>query len=182
MKAIETPLNDVVIVEAPVFTDERGWFTEVHHSAKFAAIGLPTEFLQDNHSRSSQHVLRGLHFQRKNPQGKLVRPVTGVIFDVAVDLRRSSSTFAQWFGITLSAGDGRQLWIPPGFAHGFLVLSESADVSYKCTTLYDHPSDASLAWNDPTVGITWPLDEMQAPLMSAKDLAAPLLANVVPFS
>jgi dTDP-4-dehydrorhamnose 3,5-epimerase len=182
MKVVATTLNDVFVVEAPVFKDDRGFFTEVFHQTKFAAIGLPTAFLQDNHSRSSKGVLRGLHFQRENPQGKLVRAITGSIFDVAVDLRKSSSTFGQWFGTTLSEGDGRQLWIPAGFAHGFYVLSDIADVSYKCTTVYHGPSDASLLWNDPAIGIEWPIAAGDEPLLSGKDAIAPRFADVVPFA
>ena len=178
MKVERTTLPDVLIVESPVFRDERGLFTEVHHAEKFAALGLPHEWMQDNHSRSIRHVLRGLHFQLEQPQGKLVRPVTGEIFDVAVDLRRSSPTFRQWVGVTLNAGDGRQVWIPPGFAHGFVVLSEVADVSYKCTTLYHRESDRSLAWNDPAIGIEWPLPAGVAPLLSEKDARAARLESV----
>jgi dTDP-4-dehydrorhamnose 3,5-epimerase len=126
--------------------------------------------------------LRGMHFQRAEPQGKLIRPVCGTIFDVAVDLRRNSVTFGQWFGTTMEAGDGKQLWIAPGMAHGFLVLSESADVSYKCTTLYHASSDAVLAWNDPAVAINWPLPAGVSPILSAKDANAPTLANVEAFA
>lgn len=182
MKVHSTHIDGVAIVESPVFRDDRGFFTEVHHAAKFAAMGIVSPFVQDNHSRSDKHVLRGLHFQHNDPQGKLVRPVSGSIFDVAVDLRRSSATFGQWYGLTMEAGDGKQLWIAPGLAHGFLVLSETADVSYKCTTLYDASSDAVLAWNDPALGIDWPLPHAVAPILSAKDANAPLLANVSPFA
>ena len=182
MKVLPTSLNDVLVVEAPVFGDDRGFFTEVFHESKFAGLSLPTHFVQDNHSRSSRNVLRGMHFQRENPQGKLVRVVTGEIFDVAVDLRRSSSTFGQWFGVTLREGDGRQLWIPPGLAHGFLVLSDAADVSYKCTTLYHGASDSGLLWNDPAVGIEWPIPEGTAPLLSSKDGVASPFSNIEPFA
>ena len=179
MKAYSTPIDGVLIVESPVYRDDRGFFTEVHHEAKFAAFGLDVPFVQDNHSRSARHVLRGMHFQRTRPQGKLIRPVTGIIFDVAVDLRQSSSTFGQWFGTTLQAGDGRQLWIAPGLAHGFFVLSESADVSYKCTTVYDLASDSVLAWDDPAIGIEWPIPPGITPLLSGKDANAPRLEHVV---
>lgn len=182
MKAQTTPIDGVVIVESPVFRDDRGFFTEVHHEAKFAAIGLDVTFVQDNHSRSGQHVLRGLHFQRTQPQGKLIRPVTGRIFDVAVDLRQSSPTYGQWFGTIMEAGDGRQLWIAPGLAHGFLVLSEVADISYKCTTVYDQASDSVLAWNDPTVAIDWPLQPGVTPLISGKDANAPLFDAIETFA
>ena len=181
MELIPTPLDGVVVVRAPCHADARGFLTEVYHEQKFAGLSLPTAWAQDNHSRSARHVLRGLHFQRRRPQGKLVRPVYGAIFDVAVDLRRSSSTFGRWFGTTLEAGDGRQLYIPPGFAHGFLVLSEHADVSYKCTTTYDGASDGAVLWNDPALGIEWPLPDGGAPLVSPKDAAAPPLSAVDAF-
>jgi len=145
-------------------------------------LGLPTTFAQDNHSRSYAHVIRGMHFQLEQPQGKLVRPVTGVIFDVAVDLRRTSDSFGEWVGVTLTAGDGRQLWVPPGFAHGFLVLSDVADVSYKCTTIYHAASDRSVAWNDPALGIEWPLPAGASARLSEKDARAPELAAVQVFS
>lgn len=173
MKVVATSVPGVLVIEAPVFRDDRGFFTEVHHADKFAALGIPSVFVQDNHSHSAGNVLRGLHFQLEQPQGKLVRPVTGVIFDVAVDLRRSSEYFGRWTGVRMRAGDGRQLWVPPGFAHGFLVLSESADVSYKCTTVYHGPSDRSLAWNDPRIGIEWPVPAGLSPLLSEKDARAP---------
>lgn len=182
MRVHATSLDGVLVVESPVLRDARGFFTEVHHATKFEAMGLHTHFVQDNHSRSKRNVLRGMHFQKSQPQGKLIRPVSGTIFDVAVDLRRSSSTFGQWYGVTMEAGDGKQLWIAPGLAHGFLVLSESADVSYKCTTLYDASSDAVLAWNDPAIGIKWPLSEGVAPILSSKDAHAPLLTNVDAFA
>ena len=181
MRVLATDLPDVLIVEAPVFTDDRGFFTEVFHAEKFAPLGLPTVFTQDNHSRSAQHTLRGLHYQMQNPQGKLVRAVSGRIFDVAVDLRRSSPAFGRWTGVTLEAGDGRQLWIPPGFAHGFLVLSDVADVSYKCTTVYHHPSDRALAWNDASVGIEWPLSSGAVPRLSPKDAVAAMLPDAPVF-
>jgi len=176
VKAVPTTLPGVLLVEAPVHGDSRGFFTEVFHAEKFAAIGLPTAWAQDNHSRSARGILRGLHYQLDQPQGKLVRTVTGSIFDVAVDIRRSSSHYGHWFGVTLQAGDGRQLYVPPGFAHGFLVLSDIADVSYKCTTLYHAAADRGIAWNDPAIGVEWPL-QGDTPLLSAKDAVAPLLAN-----
>lgn len=180
MRVINTSLPGVVIVESPVLADDRGYFTEVFHSNKFAALGLPTSFVQDNHSRSTLHTLRGLHYQVDMPQGKLVRAVTGKIFDVAVDVRRGSATFGQWVGVVLEGGDGRQLWIPPEFAHGFLVVSETADVSYKCTTEYMHAADRSLSWNDPTIAIDWPLESL--PLLSSKDAAAPMLSSAELFA
>jgi dTDP-4-dehydrorhamnose 3,5-epimerase len=181
VKAFPTTIKDVLLVESRVFRDDRGFFTEVHHVAKLAAEGFTAHFVQDNHSRSTKDVLRGLHFQTTQPQGKLVRPVTGVIFDVAVDLRRSSPTFGHWYGTTLEAGDGRQLWIGPGLAHGFLVLSDRADVTYKCTEYYDAASDAVLAWNDPSIAIHWPLAPGSVPLLSQRDAAAPPLAEIRTF-
>ncbi|MBC8088130.1 MAG: dTDP-4-dehydrorhamnose 3,5-epimerase [Phycisphaerae bacterium] len=181
MKLLPTTIEGVLLVESRVYHDDRGFFNEVHHASKLAAEGFTTNFVQDNHSRSGKNVLRGLHFQSRNPQGKLVRPVTGSIFDVAVDLRRSSPTFGRWYGTTLEAGDGRQLWIPPGLAHGFLVMSGSADVMYKCSELYDLDSDKVLAWNDPTVGITWPIEKGVTPLLSPRDAAAPPLSDITTF-
>ena len=181
MIAEKTELRDVLVVRSPVYTDARGFFTEVFHADRFAAIGLPTAFAQDNHSRSARHVLRGLHFQLEQPQGKLVHPVTGAIFDVAVDLRRSSPDFGRWVGVTLEAGDGRQVWIPPGFAHGFLVLSESADVTYKCTTPHHAQSNCAIRWNDPEIGIRWPLADGVEPTLSAADAAANAFSSRVWF-
>ncbi|MEO7359840.1 MAG: dTDP-4-dehydrorhamnose 3,5-epimerase [Gemmatimonadaceae bacterium] len=177
-----THIDGVSIVESTVHRDNRGSFTEVHHEAKFAALGLDVRFAQDNHSHSGKHVLRGLHFQRTQPQGKLIRAVTGSIFDVAVDLRHSSNTFGQWFGTILESGDGKQLWIAPGLAHGFFVLSDSADVSYKCTTVYDLASDSVIAWNDPSIGIDWPIPAGVIPMLSGKDANAPRLASIEPFA
>ena len=177
MIAEPTSLPGVLIVRSPVYCDSRGFFTEVFHADRFASIGLPVGFVQDNHSRSVRHVLRGLHYQLEHPQGKLIRPVSGVIFDVAVDLRRSSPHFGEWFGTTLEAGDGRQVWIPPGFAHGFLVVSESADVTYKCTTVYHPESNLGLRWDDPEISIEWPLEAGVRPALSDSDALAPLLAK-----
>lgn len=181
-RVLPTRIPDVLIVESPVFADARGYFTDVFHAPHFAELGLPTTFLQDSHSHNVQHTLRGMHYQLTRPQGKLVRVVTGSVFDVAVDIRRSSPTFGQWVGVTLTAGDGRQLWIPPGFAHGFLTLSAFADMHYKLTDVYDPQSECSLAWNDPTVGIAWPVSSGVAPLLAAKDLNAPQLRDAQVFS
>ena len=171
MKFLTTEIPDVLVVESAVFRDQRGSFMETWHAGKFKAAGLDLSFVQDNHSRSAHQVLRGLHYQIIQPQGKLVRVVTGEIFDVAVDLRRSSSTFGRWAGVRLSALDGRQLWIPPGFAHGFLILSAGgADVVYKCTDLYVPEHERTLRWDDPSLNITWPL-EGSGPILSAKDAA-----------
>ena len=165
MIAERTALPGVVVVDSQVHGDERGFFVEIFHEERFADLGLPTHFAQDSHSRSTRHVLRGLHFQLQNPQGKLVRAVTGAIFDVAVDIRRSSPNFGKWIGVTLEAGDGRQLWIPPGFAHGFYVLSDSADVSYKCTTVYHAESNRSIRWDDPSIAIRWPIATGTTPIL-----------------
>lgn len=178
MQLKPTALPDVWILESPVYRDARGSFVEVFHELKFVSLGIPSVFAQDNHSYSVQHTLRGLHLQLHEPQGKLVRAVTGHIFDVAVDVRVNSATFGQWAGVDLVAGNGQQLWIPPGFAHGFLVVSESADVSYKCTTLYDASSERTIAWNDPTIKIAWPLTPAFPPLLSKKDSEAPTLAQL----
>lgn len=175
MKLLPTELPGVLRVEPHLHRDERGFFLEVFHAGKFEAQGLPLAFVQDNHSRSRRGTLRGLHLQLTAPQGKLVRCTAGEIFDVAVDVRRGSPTFGRWVGAALSAENFHQLWVPPGFAHGFCVTSEHAEVEYKCTTLYDPASDQAIAWNDPQIGIAWPLE---APVLSAKDAAAPRLAEV----
>ena len=170
MQAIATALPEVLIVEPKVFGDPRGFFYESYNRKTLSALGLDMEFVQDNHSRSARGVLRGLHYQRHFPQGKLVRVIVGEVFDVAVDLRRSSPTFGRWVGVTLSAENKRMLWVPPGFAHGFLTLSESAEFLYK-TTDYWHPEDERcLIWNDAKVGIVWPLDGA-TPQLAAKDSA-----------
>ena len=170
MRIIPTALPDVMLIEPTVHGDERGFFLETWRADAFASAGLPTRFVQDNHSRSRGRILRGLHYQLMQPQGKLVRVVLGEVFDVAVDMRRSSPTFGRWVGAIISAENKRQLWVPPGFAHGFFVLSESADFIYKCTDYYHPASERSLLWNDPDVGIEWPLQGGE-PLLSAKDLA-----------
>ena len=169
MRLETTPLPGVLVVEPRVFRDERGFFLEVFHAAKFAEQGLDVAFVQDNHSLSRRGTLRGLHVQLPKSQGKLVRCTEGTIFDVAVDIRKGSATFGRWFGIELDAESFRQLWVPPDFAHGFCVLSERAQVEYKCTELYDPPGELSIAWNDPAIGIEWPVE---APVLSTKDAAA----------
>ncbi|HBZ98697.1 MAG TPA: dTDP-4-dehydrorhamnose 3,5-epimerase, partial [Pseudomonas sp.] len=157
MKVVETSIPDVLIIEPKVFGDERGFFYESFNAAAFeAATGLKRQFVQDNHSKSQRGVLRGLHYQIQQPQGKLVRVVAGEVFDVAVDLRKSSPSFGRWFGTHLSAQNQRQLWIPEGFAHGFVVLSESAEFLYKTTDYYAPEHERSLLWNDPELGIQWP--------------------------
>ena len=175
MRLHETALPGVMLVEPVVHRDDRGFFVEVFHSGKFAAQGLELSFVQDNHSKSSRGTLRGLHTQTRDPQGKLVRCTEGEIFDVAVDIRRGSPTFGRWVGVVLTAESFRQLWIPPDFAHGFCVLSEQAQVQYKCTTLYRPDADLSIAWNDPEIGIEWPVER---PLLSDKDARAPSLAEL----
>jgi dTDP-4-dehydrorhamnose 3,5-epimerase len=173
MKFTETELPGVVIVEPRVFGDDRGFFMETYHSEKFAAGGISAPFVQDNHSRSVKGVLRGLHYQEPRAQGKLVRAINGAIFDVAVDIRRDSPAFGKWVGVILSDENRLQLWVPPGFAHGFQVISELADVAYKCTELYDPAGDRSILWSDPAIGIEWPIAE---PVLSSKDAIAPTLA------
>lgn len=170
MKVIKTAIPEVLILEPRVFGDTRGFFMESYNARAFReATGLSINFVQDNHSRSTKGVLRGLHYQIKQPQGKLVRVVRGAVFDVAVDLRQSSPTFGQWVGVELSEDNHRQLWIPEGFAHGFLVLSECADFLYKTTDYYAPEHERCIVWNDPELGIQWPLES--APRLSAKDQA-----------
>lgn len=181
MKCIDTDLADVKIIEPTVFGDERGFFLEVWHQDKFRDMGLGQNFVQDNHSRSAQGILRGLHYQLVRPQGKLVRCTAGSVFDVAVDLRHSSPSFKQWVGVELSAENKRQIWVPEGFGHGFLALSDGAEVQYKCTDIYLPDYDRSLAWNDPELAINWPLGNM-APILSAKDAKAPTLADAEIFA
>ena len=169
-----TAIPDVKLVEPKVFGDARGFFFESWNRRALAAAGIDVEFVQDNHSRSRRGVLRGLHYQVERPQGKLVRVVAGEVFDVAVDLRRSSPTFGRWVGVTLSADNRRMFWVPPGFAHGFVVLSESADFLYKTTEYWFPEHERTLLWNDPEVGIVWPFDG--APTVAPKDAAGTPLA------
>jgi dTDP-4-dehydrorhamnose 3,5-epimerase len=176
MKLISTSLPGVLIIEPRVFRDERGFFLETYHAERYREAGLDATFVQDNHSRSMRGTLRGLHWQAERPQGKLVRVLLGEIYDVAVDIRPDSPTFGQWVGFTLSADNFRQAWIPPGFAHGFCVTSEVAEVEYKCTDFYDPPSERGLIWNDPEVGIVWPI---QDPILSARDQKHPRLSALV---
>ncbi len=169
MQVIPTKIPEVKLLEPKVFGDARGFFLESYNKITLAnALGFDPDFVQDNHSHSSKHVLRGLHYQIKDPQGKLVRVVMGEAFDVAVDLRKSSPYFGKWIGALLSAENKRMLWIPPGFAHGFLVLSPQADFLYKTTNFYDASSDCCLRWNDPDVAIEWPINHAD-PILSAKD-------------
>jgi dTDP-4-dehydrorhamnose 3,5-epimerase len=169
MKFTQTALPDVILIEPDVYGDQRGYFMEVYQSRCFNEAGIQTEFVQDNHSGSGQNILRGMHYQIRQPQGKLVRVVVGQVFDAAVDLRRSSPTFGRWVGHHLSAENKLQLWIPPGFAHGFYVLSAWAEVLYKATDYYAREWERTLLWNDPEVGIEWPLISDEAPILSQKD-------------
>lgn len=174
-------IPDVILFRPKLFGDERGFFLESWNREKFATAGFDWEFVQDNHSRSAQHILRGMHYQVRNTQGKLVRVTRGAVFDVAVDLRRSSPTFGKWVGAELSESNQHLLWVPPGFAHGFLVLSPSADFQYKCTDYYAPAHERSLAWNDPQVGIDWPLPAGATPSLSAKDAAGLTLRDAETF-
>ena len=175
MKVIETSLPGVLIVEPQVFKDPRGYFYESYNEAKYIKAGIRANFVQTNVSQSAKGVLRGLHYQWPNPQGKLVSVLEGEVYDVAVDIRRGSPTFGQWMSAMLTADNHRHLWIPEGFAHGFCVLSERATFTYQCTTLYDSATDAAICWNDAQIGVDWPISQ---PLISDKDAKAPLLANV----
>ncbi|AFS52960.1 MULTISPECIES: dTDP-4-dehydrorhamnose 3,5-epimerase [Leptospirillum] len=177
MKVIETPIRGLLRIRPDVHGDERGFFLESFHAKKFAALGIPHLFVQDNHSRSARGVLRGLHFQKRHPQGKLVRVLSGSLFDVAVDLRHGSPTFGHWFGLTLSAGDPEFLYLPEGMAHGFLALEDRTELFYKCTDFYDPADEGGLRWNDPAIGIAWP--ETPA-VLSPKDAAFPVLAKILP--
>ena len=172
-----TALPEVLLVRPDVHGDQRGFFVEVWREERYRAAGISGPFVQDNHSRSSRHALRGLHYQVGRPQGKLVRVAVGSVFDVAVDLRRSSLSFGRWVGTTLDGESHHQLWIPPGFAHGFYVLSDYADVIYKCTEPYIAASDRAVRWNDPDLAIEWPLGGAGPPILSPKDAAAPPLAR-----
>ena len=171
MNVVSLAIPEVLSIEPVVHGDDRGFFLESWHAARYGAAGIALPFVQDNHSRSVRGTLRGLHYQLEQPQGKLVRVTAGEVFDVAVDLRRSSPTFGQWVSAVLSDANRRQLWVPPGFAHGFYVLSPSADLLYKCTEYYAPEHDRTLHWDDADVGIRWPLVEGRSPLLSAKDAA-----------
>jgi dTDP-4-dehydrorhamnose 3,5-epimerase len=175
MRIVDSPLPGVLLVEPDVFRDARGFFLETYNERAFAQAGLFVRFVQDNHSRSVRGTLRGLHAQRRRPQGKLVRAVRGSIYDVAVDIRPGSATFGKWTASTLTAEDFRQMYVPPGFAHGFCVLTDAAEVEYKCTDFYDRSDEIGVRWNDPDLAIDWPVAE---PILSAKDAALPTLAQL----
>jgi dTDP-4-dehydrorhamnose 3,5-epimerase len=181
MHVIETELPGVLILEPKVFGDDRGFFQETWNAKVFKEIGIDVQFVQDNHSRSAKGILRGLHYQLHAPQGKLVRVTSGRVFDVAVDIRRSSAHFGRWTGVELSSDNKRMLWVPPGFAHGFVALEDHTDFLYKCTELYAPQWDRSLAWNDPEIGIVWPLEGL-IPQLSAKDLVGAALKDAEVFS
>ena len=174
MRVIATDLPGVIVVEPRVFGDQRGFFLETFHAERYAEAGIRATFVQDNWSRSSRGTLRGLHFQEPYAQGKLVSVARGAVYDVALDVRRGSPTFGRWVGYELSEDNKRQMWIPPGFAHGFVVTSDSCDFLYKCTALYRPEAECAIAWNDPALGITWPITD---PILSPKDAAAPRLAD-----
>jgi len=177
MRFLPTGLPGVLLVEPDVFRDARGYFLETFHERKYREAGIPYSFVQDNQSRSARGTLRGMHAQLKKPQGKLVRVLQGEIFDVAVDIRPRSPTFGKWIGSNLTAENFRQMFVPPGFAHGFCVLSDFAEVEYKCTDFYDRSDEIGFRWNDPAVAIAWPTDR---PLLSDKDAALPTLAELRP--
>lgn len=179
MKVEATALDGVLLVTPAVFGDDRGFFMETYNQAKAAELGLPTTFVQDNHSKSSKGVLRGLHYQYPTWQGKLVRVVQGEIFDVAVDIRAGSPTYGEWVGYYLNDENKQQLYVPEGFAHGFVVTSDTAEVVYKCTDLYAPSEEGSVLWNDPDIGIEWPISE---PLLSAKDKVGTLLKDLAPLA
>jgi dTDP-4-dehydrorhamnose 3,5-epimerase len=179
VRFLETPLEGVIIVEPRVHADERGFFLESYRADEYARAGLPVHFVQDNHSSSRGNTLRGLHWQWRRPQGKLVRAVEGAIFDVAVDLRRDSRTFGRWYGLELSAENFRQLYIPPLLAHGFCVLTPTAQVEYKCTEFYDPEGEGGLIWNDPDLAIRWPVTD---PILSARDRRHPSFRQLITTS
>jgi dTDP-4-dehydrorhamnose 3,5-epimerase len=182
MKFRNTPIQDVVLIEPQVFGDARGFFLETWQQEKFAAAGIDATFVQDNHSRSSRWALRGLHFQSERTQGKLMRVTSGSVFDVVVDLRRSSSSFGKWWGVELSSENHLVLWVPRGLAHGMLVTSESADFLYKCTDLYSPAHERTMAWNDPALGIEWPLPAGMSPKLSSKDAQGLTFAEIEKFA
>ena len=181
MEFFPTRLNGVVRIQPKAYGDDRGYFSETWQEQRFAAAGIEAHFVQDNHSHSIRHTLRGLHYQIQQPQGKLVRVVQGAAFDVAVDMRQSSPTFGQWVGFELSAENQQMLWVPPGFAHGYLALSERVDFLYKCTDFYAPAHERAVRWDDPQGAVRWPLPAGTAPLLSPKDAIAPLFKDAERF-
>lgn len=179
MEVVKTPIEGVLLIKPQVFGDQRGYFVETWQKERYEAAGINLPFVQDNHSKSTKGILRGLHFQKQHPQGKLVMVSLGEVLDVAVDIRKGSPTFGKWFGAILNQENQNQLWIPPGMAHGFVVLSDVAHFHYKCTDFY-HPGDeGSIRWNDPTIGIDWPYKK--EPVLSAKDQIAPFFKDALEF-
>lgn len=181
MKILDAAIPGPLIIEPEVFGDERGFFMESWNARQFKKAGLDLNFVQDNHSRSAKAVLRGLHFQNPNPQGKLVRVVAGKVWDVAVDIRRSSPNFGKWVGVELSAENKRMFWVPPGFAHGFLTLEDGTEFLYKCTAFYEPADEHSVLWDDPAIGIDWPLEGLE-PQLSAKDKLGKRLMEIEAFA
>lgn len=181
MKFIDTEIEDVKIIEVNVFGDERGFFMETFRADEFTAKTGAKAFVQDNHSKSTRGILRGLHYQQEQTQGKLVRVISGTVFDVAVDMRKSSPTFGKWVGVELSAENNRQLWVPKGFAHGFYVMTDSAEFVYKCTDYYHPESEVSVRWDDPEIGINWPVTAGAEPQLSAKDVQGFLFKDAPKF-
>lgn len=182
MKFHKTPIADVLLIEPQVFGDNRGFFMETWHAPRFKAAGVEADFVQDNQSRSTQWTLRGMHMQIEHTQGKLVRVTSGSVFDAVVDLRQHSPTFGKWWGTELSEDNHQMLWVPPGLAHGILITSASADFLYKCTDIYSPSHERTLAWDDPTVGIDWPLPAGVSPKLSAKDLVGKPFAEIEKFA
>ena len=177
-KVVETPIKDLLVIETKIFKDDRGFFIESYNKRDFANLGINVNFVQDNHTFSRKGVIRALHFQLKHPQGKLVRVVSGKVFDVAVDLRINSSTFGKWYGIELSGDNGFQLFISPGFAHGFLALENNTHFFYKCTDFYYPEDEIGIIWNDSSIGIKWPLDQVSEVIISEKDKSLPKFEEV----
>jgi dTDP-4-dehydrorhamnose 3,5-epimerase len=180
LKLLPTSIPEVIVIEPRVFGDKRGFFLESWHQKHFAEAGLNLRFVQDNHSRSALGVLRGIHYQLNNPQGKLVRVVAGRVFDIAVDLRRSSASFGKWVGVELSADNRQMLWVPPGFGHGFLTLEDGTEFLYKCTDFYDPDDEQCIRWDDPIIGIEWPVGDI-VPALSWKDRAGVSLSNALVY-
>ncbi len=181
MNILHTNIPDILLIEPRVFPDDRGFFLESYQKKQFQEVGIDADFVQDNHSKSCQKTLRGLHYQIRQPQAKLVRVISGEVFDVAVDIRRNSPTFGQWTGAYLSAQNKRMMWVPVGFAHGFYVTSPDAEVLYKASDYYAPQWERSIRWNDPTIGIQWPLQDAGAPILSPKDAAASLFVEAEVF-